>query len=90
MSSAPADLLLQRHFATDLPGLTIPWKAEPAPDPHLVALDESLAVELGLDPAWLRTPEGVGLLTGALLPPEATPVAQAYSGHQFGGFSPRL
>ncbi|MCW2834215.1 MAG: hypothetical protein JWN68_2168, partial [Nocardioides sp.] len=42
------------------------------------------------DPAWLRTPEGVGLLTGALLPPEATPVAQAYSGHQFGGFSPRL
>ncbi|HXH77534.1 protein adenylyltransferase SelO [Nocardioides sp.] len=85
-----ADLLLQRHFATDLPGLAIPWQAEPAPNPRLVALDESLAVELGLDPAWLRTPKGVGLLTGAVLPPEATPVAQAYAGHQFGGFSPRL
>ena len=90
MSPPPAKFSLQSHFARDLPGLAIAWQAEPAPDPHLVALNEPLAVDLGLDPGWLRTPEGVGLLTGALLPPDATPVAQAYAGHQFGGFSPRL
>ena len=30
------------------------------------------------------------MLVGNLVPEGATPVAQAYSGHQFGGFSPRL
>jgi uncharacterized protein YdiU (UPF0061 family) len=34
--------------------------------------------------------EGLGLLTGTHVPSEATPVAQAYAGHQFGGFAPRL
>ncbi len=90
MSAAPAPLTLHNNFARDLAGLAVAWKAEPAPAPSLVALNESLAVELGLDPGWLRTPDGVGLLTGAALPPEATPVAQAYAGHQFGGLSPRL
>jgi uncharacterized protein YdiU (UPF0061 family) len=83
-------VLLHGHFAHDLSGLAIPWRAEAAPDPQLVVLNEGLAVELGLDPAWMRTSDGVGLLTGTLLPPDATPVAQAYAGHQFGGFVPRL
>jgi uncharacterized protein YdiU (UPF0061 family) len=46
-------------------------------------------VELGLDPDWLRG-GGLGLLVGATVPRTATPVAQAYSGHQFGNFVPRL
>ncbi|MDT5000163.1 MAG: serine/tyrosine/threonine adenylyltransferase, partial [Mycobacterium sp.] len=32
----------------------------------------------------------VGLLVGAVVPDGATPVAQGYAGHQFGGFVPRL
>ena len=82
--------MLHGHFARDLPGLAIRWRAEAAPDPQLVVLNDRLAVELGLDPASLRSPEGVGLLIGTRLPPDATPVAQAYAGHQFGGFVPRL
>ena len=35
-------------------------------------------------------PTGVRLLVGAEVPDGATPVAQAYAGHQFGGYSPRL
>ena len=88
VTSVPA--LLRGHFAHDLAGLAIPWRAEAAPDPQLVVLNDGLAVELGLDPAWVRTTQGIGLLTGTLLPPDATPVAQAYAGHQFGGFVPRL
>ena len=53
-------------------------------------LNDALATDLGLDPAWLRTDEGVGLLTGTVVPTGAKPVAQGYAGHQFGGYSPRL
>ena len=68
----------------------MPWKAESAPEPSLVALNEPLAVELGLDPAWLRSPDGLALLVGTAVPHDATPAAQAYAGHQFGGYVPRL
>jgi len=76
-------------FVRDLEGLYIPWQAAPAPDARLLVLNEDLARELGVDPAALRTPAGLALLTGA--DTEGTePVAQAYAGHQFGGLSPRL
>ena len=81
---------LGNRFARELPELAVRWQAEPAPAPELLTLDEPLAKELGLDPAWLRTPDGVRLLVGNLVPDTATPVAQAYAGHQFGGFVPRL
>jgi uncharacterized protein YdiU (UPF0061 family) len=84
---APASgIVLGDRFARELPELATPWPAEEAPEPRLLALDEPLAAELGLDPAWLRGPEGLALLVGAAGPG----VAQAYAGHQFGGYSPRL
>ena len=81
---------LQGRFARELSELAIAWRAETPPSPELVVLNEPLARELGLDPSWLRGAEGIGLLTGTVLPADATPVAQAYAGHQFGGWSPRL
>ena len=56
---------------------------------ELLVLNEPLAAELGLDPSWLRSRDGVRLLVGNSLPAGANPVAQAYAGHQFGGYSPR-
>lgn len=85
--TAPA---LEGLFAQDLPELALPSRAELAPEPRLLVLDDALAVELGLDPQWLRSDTGVRLLLGVELPPGAAPVAQAYAGHQFGGFVPRL
>jgi uncharacterized protein YdiU (UPF0061 family) len=87
----PAQTLhLDDRFARALPEMALPWQAEEAPEPTLLELNEPLAVELGLDPAALRTPEGLRLLVGTAVPDGARPVAQAYSGHQFGGYSPRL
>jgi uncharacterized protein YdiU (UPF0061 family) len=83
-------VVLDNRFARELPELAVSWQAEKAPDPRLLVLNEPLAAELGLDPARLRTPEGLGLLVGSHVPAGATPVAQAYAGHQFGGFAPRL
>jgi len=67
-----------------------PWEAQEVVDPSLLALNEPLADELGLDPAVLRSPDGLLLMTGNLVPEGAAPVAQAYAGHQFGHYSPRL
>jgi uncharacterized protein YdiU (UPF0061 family) len=77
-------------FARALPELSLPRQAQEVPAPRVLALNTPLAAELGLDPGWLATPEGVGFLVGRALPPEARPVAQGYAGHQFGGYSPRL
>ena len=76
-------------FARELPELAVAWQAAPAPDPRLLVLDEALATELGLDPAWLRSDEGVRFLVGERLL-GGRPVAQAYAGHQFGCYTPRL
>jgi uncharacterized protein YdiU (UPF0061 family) len=83
-------IALGDSFARELPGMSVPWEAAPAPDPRLLTLNAALAAELGIDPDDLRGPEGVALLVGNAVPAGARPVAQAYAGHQFGGYSPRL
>ncbi len=91
MRPAPSFVVaLGDRFARELPQLGVPWRAEQVPDPRLLVLNEGLALELGLDPDFLRTAEGVRLLVGNAVPAGAAPVAQAYAGHQFGGYSPLL
>ncbi|WP_424466611.1 protein adenylyltransferase SelO [Pseudoclavibacter helvolus] len=85
-----AGVTFQNRFAREFPELGSPWQSEAAPAPRLVVLNERLAADLGFDADFLRTPEGVSLLLGATLPAGASPVAQAYAGHQFGQYSPRL
>jgi len=63
---------------------------EPVREPRLIALNRPLAAELGIDADSLAGPEGVAALAGNALPEGAEPIAQAYAGHQFGGFVPQL
>ena len=91
MSVAPATTVTFGHrFADDLPELAVPWAAATVEDPGLLVLNRPLSIELGLDPDWLGSPDGVRLLVGNAVPEGAQPVAQGYAGHQFGGFVPRL
>ncbi len=91
MSVIPAaTVALSDSFAQELPEMAVRWQAEASPEPQLLVLNDALAGELGLDTKWLRSTAGIGLLTGTVIPDGATPVAQAYAGHQFGGFVPRL
>jgi uncharacterized protein YdiU (UPF0061 family) len=83
-------LELGTRFARDLPELALAWTAEEVRDPQLLVLNDALATELGLAPEWLASTDGLRFLVGNLVPPDAAPVAQAYAGHQFGGFVPRL
>ncbi len=62
----------------------------PVAKPGLVAINERLAHDLGIDPDALKTPEGLAALAGNAVPAGADPLAQVYAGHQFGGWSPQL
>src|SRR5262245_20579057 len=59
------------------------------PAPSLLAWNDALASELGLDAAALR-PVAHEVFSGRQLPEDARPIAQAYAGHQFGHFVPAL
>lgn len=83
-------LRFDNSYARELPGFYVAWKPDPVPAPRLLYLNVPLAEELGLDAAGLAGPEGAALFAGNLLPEGAEPIAQAYAGHQFGGFSPQL
>ena len=84
------DGMLDCSFARELEGMYEPASAAGASSAKLLVLNTALAAELGVDGAWLKSPEGVAMLVGNAVPAGARPIAQAYSGHQFGGFSPRL
>ena len=88
--STSVGFAFDNSFVRDLDGLYERWTAVRASAPELVVLNDALAVELGADPELLRSPRGVEVLVGNTVPDGAEPVAQAYAGHQFGGYSPRL
>lgn len=86
---------LEHTYAAQIPQLSVRWSAEPAVAASLVVLNETLAEQLGIDPAFLRSPEGLDFLTGqgpSAASDDDAPVtyAQAYAGHQFGQFVPQL
>jgi uncharacterized protein YdiU (UPF0061 family) len=62
----------------------------PVPEARLIRVNRPLAATLGIDADWLESPEGVAVLAGNSVAEGSDPLAQAYSGHQFGGFSPVL
>ena len=86
----PANFAFDNSYARDLPGLYVAWPPAAVPAPELLFLNRELAQELGLDAAALDGPEGAALFAGNRVPEGAAPLAQAYAGHQFGGFSPQL
>ena len=86
----PAHFIFDNSYARDLEGLYLPWQPAAVPQPRLLHLNRGLADELGLDAAALDSADGAALFAGNHVPEGAAPLAQAYAGHQFGGFSPQL
>ena len=75
-------------WVRDLPGSFVRQNPDIAPAPHLLVLNLELAGALGLTD--LTEANAALWFSGAGVPPGADPVALAYAGHQFGGFSPQL
>ncbi|MDP3962144.1 MAG: YdiU family protein [Pseudorhodobacter sp.] len=87
--ATPPEFGFDNSYARDLPGLHVAQSPARVKAPRLLALNRGLAFDLGLDPDRLE-PWAADLFSGNRLPVGAQPIAQAYAGHQFGGFSPRL
>ena len=62
----------------------------PVAAPKLAHANAALAEQLGIDFAELTAPDGIAVLAGNRMPPNAEPMALAYAGHQFGHFVPQL
>src|SRR5262245_61346933 len=60
------------------------------PAPQLLRFNEALAAELGVSVAGLDPALIAAVFAGNVVPAGSTPIAQAYAGHQFGGFSAQL
>jgi uncharacterized protein YdiU (UPF0061 family) len=90
MSEADPLFVFDNTFACELDGMFEPWHVTPVESPTALLVNEQLAGELGVSAQALRSPHGVAVLSGSVVPDGAEPIAQAYSGHQFGNFSPRL
>ena len=61
---------------------------EPVRAPRLVAFNEDLAQVLGISPGDAQ--DMAEVFAGNTLPDGAEPLAQLYSGHQFGNYNPQL
>ena len=88
--TGPALFRFDNTYARDLDGFYRFWSPEAAAKPQLICLNCELAEELHADAEQLASPDGILVLAGNLLAAGAEPLAQAYAGHQFGGFSARL
>src|SRR5436305_6381197 len=67
--------------------LFTPVDPAPVPGSRVSILNHRLAGELGLDLAALSPDAAAALFAGQVLPAGSRPIAQAYAGHQFGGFT---
>lgn len=62
----------------------------PVAAPELLALNQELALELGLQTGDFHSETLLNILAGNAIAEGSQPIAQAYAGHQFGNFVPRL
>lgn len=62
-------------------------KPDPVSDPQLVVFNEPLAVSLGINFQQIETGIPEDYLSGNKIQEGSLPIAQAYSGHQFGHFT---
>jgi len=90
MTATPAIFQFDNSYSRELPGFYVAWEGAKVPAPELVLFNRALADDLGLEPSLLETAEGAAVFAGVRTPDGASPLAQVYAGHQFGGFSPQL
>src|SRR5262245_42700765 len=89
-NSAAAGFVFDNTYARELEGFYVPWKPAQVSQPMMVKFNRELAKELCLNADALDSEEGARIFSGNEIPEGASPLAQVYAGHQFGGFVPQL
>lgn len=89
-SSTDLEFRLGNRYAERLPNFYVFSSPAVVPNPRLLRLNTRLAEELGLNVRGLSPSLAARIFSGNEMLPGAKPLAQAYAGHQFGGFVPQL
>ena len=91
METPPIQTLsFDNSYARELKDFYVPWSAEKVTAPKLLKWNTALASELSSAFTSWNESTIETVFSGNVPPEGATPLAQAYAGHQFGGFSPQL
>jgi len=90
MEDPIASFRLSNSYAEQLPGFYVECNLMAVEAPELLQFNSALANELGLGVASLPSQDLAQIFSGQKLLDGSRPLAQAYAGHQFGGFSPQL
>src|SRR5436305_1572519 len=88
--TAPALFRFDNTYARHLDGFYVQSKPAAVSAPRMLQFNATLARELGLETEALDSAYGARIFSGGEIPAGADPLAQAYAGHQFGGFVPQL
>ena len=88
-NSAAAGFVFDNTYARELEGFYVPWKAASVARPVWFSSIGPWPRNWGSTPR-LSSEDGAQIFAGNVMPEGAAPLAQAYAGHQFGGFSPQL
>jgi uncharacterized protein YdiU (UPF0061 family) len=85
-----ATLPLTSSFAELPPAFYTRLQPTPLPHPYLVAASQATASLIGLDPSEFEQEQFIEAFVGNQPPPQASPLAAVYSGHQFGVWAGQL
>ncbi len=77
-------------YAKQLEGFYSSCQSAVVPTPKLIKLNSELASQLNLNIESSTISDQLKIFSGNESPQGSLPLAQVYSGHQFGGFSPQL
>ena len=78
------------HWHDELPDFYTALNPTPLTNARLIWHNDSLASELGFPPSLFQPATGAGVWGGEALIPGMQPLAQVYSGHQFGVWAGQL
>ncbi len=78
------------HWHDELPGFYTALKPTPLNNARLIWHNTALAAELAIPESLFRPEQGAGVFGGEALLPGMQPLAQVYSGHQFGVWAGQL
>jgi uncharacterized protein YdiU (UPF0061 family) len=78
------------HWRDELPGFYTALQPTPLENARLVWHNAPLAKTLGVDASLFQPEQGAGVWGGETLLPGMSPLAQVYSGHQFGVWAGQL
>ncbi len=89
-STTFTQILWDNSYAERLPGFYVCCAPMVVQSPDLLQFNRPLAEELGLPTGDLSSSRIAQVFSGQEMLSGAQPLAQAYAGHQFGGFVPQL